>query len=100
MRGENQEFKKRVGELSDKLRRLNVERMIESRYPDVDMDLIDLESYSTDDETPREIFESVRPKLEMLSENDFSDMTEFDLQNELEKYDFMREKFRRGELND
>lgn len=94
-RGENPAFRERVGVLSERLRRLNVERMIEARYSedlDVLRDRVDIDAFITREETPAEIFESLKPYLDMAVEKSFEDLSESELENELEKYRALAER--------
>lgn len=94
-RGENRAFQERIGVLSDRLRRLNVDRMIRSRYDrslDDLKDRVDVESFITEEEKPREIFESLEPYLDMATEKGFEDMTQRELDNESEKYRALAER--------
>ena len=85
-RGENPEFKDRVGQLSMRLKRLNVERKIDAHYGSEFKDLVDIEAYLTEDERFSEIWESVEKVLERVDQKDFEDMTDAEVQNEIEKY--------------
>ena len=91
-KGENKEFQERVGVLSQRLKRLNIERRIEARYPSVPLDKLDLEAYITEDETFPEIWDSIEHQIKMLSEDQFENMTKEEIENEIEKYEVLREE--------
>lgn len=80
-----------MGELSEPLKRKNVREKIKADYPSVPLDKIDVEAYLTD-ERFSEIWGSIEEKVEMLADNDFSDMSWADVKNEIEKYEYLRSR--------
>lgn len=55
------------------------------------MDKVDIEAHLTD-ERFSEIWESIEEKVEMLADNDFSEMTWPEVKNEIEKYEYIRSR--------
>lgn len=92
-RGDNPEFKDRVGQLSMRLKRLNVERKIDAHYGSEFKDLVDIEAYLTEDERFSEIWSSIESVLEKVYQEDFSDMSNAEVMNEIEKYRELAEKY-------
>lgn len=93
-RGENPEFKDRVGELSMRLKRLNVERRINARYPDVTLDKVDVEAYLAEDECFSTIWESVEDYLERVyGSKDLENMSESEIDALIERYEAMRQDY-------
>lgn len=95
-RGENTEFKERVGSLSMPLKRANVRRMIEADFPNVPLDKLDLEAYITKEETCNEIYQTIKDKLEMLqkAEDRYERFDGEMVQAEQDRADYLWEKFK------
>lgn len=102
-RGENKEFQEKIGRLSMRLKRLNVERKLEAEYGSEFIDLIDIEAYLTEKERFSEIWSDIENIAEKVSKSDYKNLSLSELRNEVEKYKALAEKhegieFDAGEL--
>lgn len=77
--------------MSEPLKRKNIREKIEADYPSVPMDKIDIEAHLTD-ESFSEIWESIEDKIEMLADDNFSEMSWAEVKNEIEKYEYLRSR--------
>lgn len=92
-RGENPEFKERVGVLSDKLFMINIKRSIRSKLRKrSDMDKIDFESFVDRSLSVSENVSLLEDRYWYLLDNS---RTELDIESELEKYEALRDDFRK-----
>ena len=90
-RGENKEFRERIGQLSLPLKRKNGEKRLESK--DVARDKIDIEAFLTEEETFGEIWESIEAQALVSEGKDWKDMSKEELISEVEKYKSIAEDY-------
>ena len=90
-RGENPEFRERVGVLSMPLKRKNVKSKIEANWM-INTDKIDIEAYLTEDETFNEIWCTIENILEKADRRTYENVTKSEVEAEIEKYEALREE--------
>lgn len=92
-RGENPEFKERVGVLSMALKRKNVERKIDAEYPHLKKDYFDIEAYLTKDECFSTIWSSIEEELEGVGSKNWSEMSKNEIEAEIERYEALKSDY-------
>lgn len=91
--GESQAFKDRKqAPLHPACKIRAVKRWLETRYPELDMQTIDIESHVTAEERTSEVIEAIRDEYN-LSRNREKVMNEEMVRNDLEKYAYQWTKF-------